>query len=68
MTFSVDMTLHKVDFNVTQGKKGIPRVTSILMSANKNIFSKKQNFSSLSSIKKEAITMLKLSNLDPSII
>lgn len=39
-------------------KNSIHKATSILMSANMNVFSKKQDFSSSSSMKKEAITML----------
>lgn len=46
-------------------RKNISRVTSMLILANKKVLSKKQDFSFLSSTKKEAIIITKLSNLLP---
>ena len=48
-------------------KMNMSRTISILISANKNVSSKKQNLLSLSSSKKEAITIPKISSFESSI-
>lgn len=52
----------KLIFALLRIKKGILNNTFMLMSINKKIFSKNQNCSTLSSIKKNAITILKILN------
>lgn len=60
------MLIHKIDFNVAQDKKG-PRVIFMLMSANRNVFSKKRDLHPKSSIEKEVINMPKVLIFEPSI-
>lgn len=59
--------LVKLTSTLFKMRKDIPRVTSILISANKNVFSQKWDSPSLFYTKKKAITMLKISSLTPSI-
>lgn len=57
----------KLTLTFLKVKKSIPRATSMLVSANKKVSPKKQDLLSLLSIKKEVITILKVSNLLSSI-
>lgn len=54
--------MSKIILYVGKGEKSISNTISILMSTNKNIFSKNRDLSILSSIKKNAITIPKISS------
>lgn len=53
----------KLVLTLIKMRKDISKATSMLIPTNRSIFSKNQNFSSLSSTKKETITILKDLNL-----
>lgn len=57
----------KLTLTLLKVKNNILKAISILMTANKKVSSKNQDFLSLLSIKKEAITILKVSSLLPLI-
>lgn len=65
--FQSSFQLLKLTLTLLMLKKGILKVISIFMLANKKIFSKNQDFLSLSSIKKKAITIAKVSSQLPLI-
>ena len=56
----MDVATNKVNLNIAQDKKNICRAIFMLISAIKNVSFKKQDYISLSSIKKVAITILNI--------
>lgn len=65
--FCLSFLLVKLTLKLFSMRKIIAKTIFMLMSTNEKISIKNQNFFSLSSIKKEAITIPKISSLLPSI-
>lgn len=63
-----ELPVSEVDFDVAQSKEKHLKSTFMLMSANKNVPSNKQDLPSLLSIEKRVITVPKVPSLLPSIL